>query len=208
MINVSIVEENYFFSEIIVNALQSHELINIKGIFFSAETAKKYLIYDNPDVVIFDIETNGRNGIELMLYLVASLPRALFLVHTSHYDEATIFKAFSAGASGYLLKNVECSGISQSVIELYNGGSPISPMVARKLITRLANSSKLPDEQNLTIREKEVLNQLAKGLLYKEIAKQMAISTFTVKNHLKNIYRKLQVQNKVEALNKYKTSRI
>ena len=132
------------------------------------------------------------------------IPGTLYLVCTAHHDNDTVFKALQAGALGYILKDSDGDTILNAITELYNGGSPMSPYIARKVISRLQTPGKDDAEYGLTAREKEVLQQLAKGLLYKEIADWMDMSIFTVKNHLKNIYRKLQVQNKVEAVNKYK----
>lgn len=203
MISVSLVEDNFYFRKAVVRCLQSQDAFLLKGIYADAEAALAGLIKYPPDIAIIDIEMSGMDGIELIGRLTARLPQTQFLVHTVCEDEETIFSALRAGATGYLLKDACCDGIGASVIELYRGGSPMSPYIARKLVQQF--NTRLPADKliNLTAREHDMLRQLAKGLLYKEIASRAGISTFTVKNHLKNIYRKLQVQNKVEALNKY-----
>jgi len=204
MITVSIVEDNLFFSKAITRCLLAHGLFHLKKVYMDAETALTGLLTDKPDVVIVDIEMPGMNGIELIARLAPCMPQTQFLVNTVCEDEETIFKALHAGATGYLLKGSGCEGICASVIDLYNGGSPMSPYIARKVVQQFKTRPLADELSNLTTREHDILRQLAKGLLYKEIATRAGISTFTVKNHLKNIYRKLQVQNKVEAVNRYK----
>lgn len=204
MITVSIVEDNLYFSNAITRCLESHGVFVLKNIYSDAGSALTGLLQDRPDVVIVDVEMHGMSGIDLIARLAVCMPQTQFLVHTVCEDEETIFNALRAGAAAYLLKDSCCEGISASVIELYNGGAPMSPYIARKVVQQFKTRPLSDELTNLTTREHDILRQLAKGLLYKEIATRAGISTFTVKNHLKNIYRKLQVQNKVEALNKYK----
>ena len=128
-----------------------------------------------------------------------------FLVCSIHDDDDTIFEALKCGASGYILKDpVTAAEIIKAVRDLYNGGSPMSPYIARKVISTFQQPLIHDAHSLLSHREKEVLEHLSKGLLYKEIAQQLGVGTETVKKHLKNIYQKLHVQNKIEALNKFK----
>jgi len=204
MITVSIVEDDVYYRKAIVRSLECGEQFFVKGIYSDSETALKGLVYDRPDVAIVDVGMPGMTGIELIKKVKASLPSTQFLIHTVYNDHETIFNALQAGAFGYLLKNVSCELIAPAVIDLYNGGSPIRADIARKLIKELFSPAKPKNVYKLSVREHEVIYELAKGKLYKEIAAEINISPFTVKNHLKNIYRKMDVQNKVEALNKYK----
>lgn len=127
------------------------------------------------------------------------------MVCSIHDDNDTIYEALKCGASGYILKEpVTASEICIAIRNLYNGGSPMSPFIARKVISSFQKPALQAQNLLLSTREKEVLELLAKGLLYKEIAEKLGVTHETVKKHLKNIYQKLHVQNKIEALNKYK----
>jgi NarL family two-component system response regulator LiaR len=204
MTTISIVEDNADFRMVLTGYLKSQAGFSVKGIYNDAETALKGLVADQPDIAIVDIKMPGISGIELINKVKLSIPDTLYLVCTVHHDNDTVFKALQAGALGYILKDADGNTIINAITELYNGGSPMSPYIARKVISHMQIPGNGDIEYGLTTREKDVLQKLAKGLLYKEIADRTDISIFTVKNHLKNIYRKLQVQNKVEALNKYK----
>ena len=204
MISISIVEDNPDFRNALCSFLQTQNIFTISGIYSDGESALKGLVTDAPDIAIVDIKMPGMSGIELISKVKPAIPDTQYLVCTVHHDNDTVFKALQAGASGYILKDAAGDAITNAIVELHNGGSPMSPYIARKVIAEFQNAKKNNIEYELTPREREVLQQLAKGLLYKEIAGYMAISTLTVKNHVKNIYRKLQVQNKVEALNKYR----
>lgn len=204
MISVSIVEDNPDFRNVITNFLKSRDEFVVKGVYSRGETALKGLVKDSPDIAIVDIKMPGISGIQLIKKVKNSLPQTQYLICTAHHDDENIFKALQAGASGYILKDADADNITDSIIDLYNGGAPMSPSIARKVISQLQTSGKQKEEYELTDREYQVLQHLSKGLLYKEIADKMDISAFTIKNHLKNIYRKLQVQNKVEAINKLK----
>lgn len=127
------------------------------------------------------------------------------MVCSIHDDDETIFEALKCGASGYILKDpVTSTEIVKAIHDLYNGGSPMSPYIARKVIASFQKPFIKDEHSLLSHREKEVLELLAKGLLYKEIALELGVGNETVKKHLKNIYQKLHVQNKIEALNKFR----
>jgi DNA-binding NarL/FixJ family response regulator len=144
-------------------------------------------------------------GTELIMHLKDKMQQTQFMVCSIHDDNDTIFEALKCGASGYILKDpVTAAEIVKAIRDLYNGGSPMSPYIARKVISSFKISTTHNEQALLSIREKEVLELLAKGLLYKEIADKLGVTHETVKKHLKNIYQKLHVQNKIEALNKFK----
>ena len=133
------------------------------------------------------------------------LPGTQFMVCSIHDDNDTIFEALKCGASGYVLKDpVTAEEIIKAIRDLYSGGSPMSPYIARKVIGSFQKPVKDNESFALSVREKEVLELLSKGLLYKEIAECLGVTHETVKKHLKNIYQKLHVQNKIEALNKFR----
>lgn len=171
--------------------------------FKTAEEALIGIPQLNPDIVIMDINLPGMNGIECIRQLKNKIPSTQFMMFTVYENDEKVFEALKAGASGYLLKNTGLLQLIESLKELYEGGSPMSSNIARKLVTVFQkNENKLPEMEALTSRENEMLQLLAKGLLYKEIADQMKISVNTVKQHIHNIYEKLHVQNRTEAINK------
>jgi DNA-binding NarL/FixJ family response regulator len=171
--------------------------------FKTAEEALVDLPSINPDIVIMDINLPGINGIECIRLVKKKVPRTQFMMFTVYENDEKVFEALKAGASGYLLKNTGLLQITESLKELYKGGSPMSSNIARKLVTifREQQADAEPVEA-LSKRENEILQLLAKGLLYKEIADQLTISTGTVRQHIHKIYEKLHVQNRTEAINK------
>ena len=205
MIKVSIVEDNEQFRSALESIITSQDDLKLLSTFGSAEKAIIELPLNQPDIVIVDISLPGVPGTELIVRLKHRMPHTQFMVCSIHDDNDTIFESLKCGASGYVLKDPLTSGeIVKALHDLYNGGSPMSPFIARKVIGSF-QSPMINDENSLlSKREKEVLELLSKGLMYKEIAYHLGLSTETVKKHLKNIYQKLHVQNKVEALNKFK----
>lgn len=205
MIRVSIIEDNDQFRkalETIINQVKDTSLV---GSYTSAEKALIGLQQSPPDIAIVDISLPGMPGTELILRLRDKIRNTQFMVCTIHDDNDTIFEALKCGAAGYILKDpVTVEEISKAILDLYNGGSPMSPFIARKVIGAFQKPKINDPNSLLSLREKEVLELVSKGLLYKEIAFRLEISTETVKKHLKNIYQKLHVQNKVEALNKFR----
>ena len=205
MIRVSIIEDNDQFRkalETIINQVKDTTLV---GSYTSAEKALIGLLQSPPDIAIVDISLPGIRGTELIVRMKDKIRNTQFMVCTIHDDNDTIFEALKSGASGYILKDpVTVEEISKAIHDLYNGGSPMSPFIARKVIGTFQKPAINDANSLLSLREKEVLELVAKGLLYKEIALRLEISTETVKKHLKNIYQKLHVQNKVEALNKFR----
>ena len=205
MITVSIVEDNDQFRnalELIITGEKDFALINS---FDNAEKAMTILTEKPPDIVITDITLPGIKGTELIVRLKDKLKQTQFMVCSIHDDNDTIFEALKSGASGYILKDpVTADEIVKAIRDLYNGGSPMSPFIARKVIHSFQKPVTNDTNSLLSHREKEVLELLSKGLLYKEIAQQLGVGTETVKKHLKNIYQKLHVQNKIEALNKFR----
>ena len=205
MITVSIVEDNHQFRNALESIITSQNDFGLVGSFDSAEKAMRGLVTSPVDIVITDISMPGMRGIELIALLKNKMPQTQFMVCSIHDDNDTIFDALKSGASGYILKDpVTVDEIIKAVRDLYNGGSPMSPFIARKVIGSFQKPVSSDDTSLLSQREKEVLELLAKGFSYKEIASQLGVSMETVKKHLKNIYQKLHVQNKIEALNKFR----
>ena len=176
----------------------------VVGTFKTGEEALQKLPEIIPDIVIMDINLPGMNGIECIRQVKDKSPSTQFMMFTVYENDDKVFEALKAGASGYLLKNTGLLQIAESVKELHEGGSPMSANIARKMVNLVRGDSdrKTPFLDLLSPREKEILQLLAKGLLYKEIAEQLNITTGTVRIHIHKIYEKLHVQNRTEAINK------
>lgn len=172
--------------------------------FKSGEEAIAQLPSYTVDVVLMDINMGGISGIECIRQLKPKMPDTYFMIFTVYEDDENIFNALKAGAMGYLLKRSSPNQILEAIRDLFNGGSPMSSEIARRVVTTFnpAASTENQNPHDLTIREREILDFLAKGYLYKQIADSLFISHETVKKHIQNIYRKLQVQTRTEAINK------
>jgi DNA-binding NarL/FixJ family response regulator len=203
-IKISLVEDHAGFRNILLGLLQSQQAFVVTDIFADAETALKGLPLNPPDIAIIDIQLPGMNGIELIRACKLLVPATQILICTSHHDDKSVFDALANGALGYLLKDASGDEIIKAIAELHNGGAPMSPYIARKVIKHIHSVPERSDQFDITKREHEVLVLLSKGLQYKELADMMNVSNETIKKHIRNIYRKLHVQNKVEALNKYR----
>jgi DNA-binding NarL/FixJ family response regulator len=172
-------------------------------LFKDAETALTELAATPVDIALFDIQLPGMNGIECIRRLKMVHPRMQMMVLTVYDNPDNIFNAIAAGAVGYLLKSTPPEKIIEAITDVQKGGSPISSQIARKVIDAFAVKQKTNDYfQELSRREQEILEQLSKGYRYKEIADQLYVSVETVRTHIRNIYEKLQVNNRVDALKK------
>lgn len=165
---------------------------------------------DKPDVVLMDIQMPGINGIEAVSMLREKYPDLKILMQTIFEDEEKIFNSILAGASGYILKNTSPARILEFIKETYEGGAPMSPTVATKVLKMVGERSTAAKiiDFNLSEREKEVLAALVEGMSYKMIADSCFISLDTVRTHIKNIYEKLHVHSKGEAVAKAIKSKI
>lgn len=172
--------------------------------FFDGNDAMQNLPDISPDVVMMDIQLQDMLGIEIIERLRKEMPNTQFIMCTSFDDDEKIFNSLKAGAMGYLVKGESMDKILSSIRDVYNGGAPMSFSIARRVLKHFERSlAEIKGFDELTEREKEVLELLSEGLLYKEIADKKCISIDTVKKHVGNIYRKLHVNNKVEAINKF-----
>ena len=165
---------------------------------------------DKPDVVIMDIQMRGINGIEAAGMLIEKYPNTKILMQTIFEDNEKIFQSILAGASGYILKNTSPARILEFIKETYEGGAPMSPSVASKVLKMMVqhSPSAKPISFDLSDREKEILSYLVEGMSYKMIAEACFISLDTVRSHIKNIYEKLHVHSKGEAVAKAIKSKI
>lgn len=167
-----------------------------------AETAIPAIVDTKPDVVIMDINMPGMSGIDCISKVADECERTQFMIFTIYENDEKVFDALAAGASGYLLKKTPPEKIIEAIKDLYNGGSPMSSQVARKVIGHF-KAKKSNGLEALTNKENEILTLLSKGFLYKEIAAKLLITVGTVTQHIHNIYEKLHVSNKTEAINKF-----
>jgi DNA-binding NarL/FixJ family response regulator len=176
----------------------------LSGSFISAESAISGIPKLKPNVVLMDINLGGMSGIDCVRELKPKNPDILFMMCTVYEEDEKIFEALAAGANGYILKKTAPAKLLESIRELAEGGAPMSSQIARKVVAVFQEknpSSGLLD--NLSNREYEILELLAKGLLYKEISTRLGIAQETVRKHVYHIYEKLHVNNRVEAVNKY-----
>jgi DNA-binding NarL/FixJ family response regulator len=153
-----------------------------------------------PEVVLLDIGLPGISGIQAIRFLKEKLPAAEILMFTVHDEPNKVFQALCAGASGYLLKNTPLPKIHEAVVQTAAGGAAMSPQIARRVIESFARGKPAAVESPLSEREREIVTALVDGLSYKQIADRTGISIDTVRHHIKNIYRKLQVGNKAEVI--------
>lgn len=205
MIRIAVVEDNAEFRHALETIIKEQGDFYLSASFDAAEEAIRFLLTNPVDIVITDISLPGMRGVELIVQLKQKLLQTQFMVCTIHDDDETVFEALRCGASGYLVKEpVTVNEIIKAIRDLYNGGSPMSPFIARKVIGSFQKTKTYDEASPLSSREKEVLELLSKGLMYKEIAGKLGVSHETIKKHLKNIYQKLHVQNKIEALNRFR----
>jgi DNA-binding NarL/FixJ family response regulator len=169
------------------------------------EEALKFIPDKLPDVVLMDIHLPNRSGIECTALLRQQLPRLRIIMLTVFDDADTLFKALRAGACGYLLKRARPEEILEAISEAMRGGAPMTSEIARQVVATFQQTPP-PDQPtaNLSRREKEILNSLLRGFANKDIATHLAISIFTVKNHLRHIYEKLHVRSRTEVLLKFR----
>jgi DNA-binding NarL/FixJ family response regulator len=204
-IEMVVVEDDSAFRKSVMEMFASTVDIHVAYSFGTVKEAQKMADQLNIDLFWIDINLPDGSGIELIRHIKHKKPDCLCLVCSMHDDDEYIFEALKAGANGYILKDMGIAQMLQSVYELKNGGAPMSPYIANKVI-RSFQSLKQPtsgDIETLSAREKEVLHFLSKGMLYKEIGAMLDISVETVKKHLAKIYSKLHVQNRTEAVLKY-----
>lgn len=202
MIHVAIVEDIPEIRLGLAMLINGSEGFSCVHTYANAEAALNGLPEVAPDVVLMDIHLPNMTGIECMMHLKDKCPNTLFVMCTVYEDETNILSAIKAGASGYILKKTTPVKMLEAIQDVYEGGSPMSGIIARKLLKSMQPQPN-PFASMLTEREKQMIEWLSQGLRYKEIADKMFISTETVRTHIRNIYEKLQVSSRTEALNKW-----
>ncbi len=201
-IKVGIIEDEKEIRDNLVALIKGSEGFVCEHVYANGEDAISGIPNADLDVVLTDINLPAKNGIECIIELKPKCPKTQFLICTSFEDSETVFRALKAGATVYLTKTTQPSKLLDAIVEVYNGGSPISSHIARKVVGSFNEVEVNPEFEKLTTREKEILDLLSKGLRYKEIADQIFLSTETVRTHIRNIYIKLQVNSRTDALNK------
>ena len=203
-ITVAIVEDDKNLREDLADLIASRKGFRCTGAFPSAEDALKSLPEKPPDVVVMDINLPKMSGIECTRELKGRLPDTEVVMLTMFDDTELIFAALRAGASGYLLKRAAPTELLAAIEQVRAGGSPMSPEIARQVVQFFQTEKRAPTgSEDLSERERELLSLLARGKQYKEIADQLAISTDTVRSHIRRIYRKLHVHSRTEAAVKF-----
>jgi len=200
IINIALVEDNDEIREGLSYLLNSSEGFKCAAKFSNAEDALKQIPEMSIDVVLMDINLPGMSGIECVAELKKLNKGIQIIMLTIFEDGEIIFKSLQAGASGYILKKTSPAQLLDAVKDVYNGGSPMSSQIARKVVQSFQNRNDAAKENDLSAREMEILNYLSKGYRYKEIADLLFISIETVRTHIRNIYEKLQVHSRTEAL--------
>jgi len=200
MIHVSIAEDLPEIRHALERMISSEADMALASSSSNAEDAMTAIKNAQPDVVIMDINMPGMSGIDCIQKIGSDCPSTQFMIFTIYENDEKIFDALAAGASGYLLKKTPPEKIIEAIKELHNGGSPMSGMIARRMLGHF-KQDKPTGLEVLTNKENEILNLLAKGFLYKEIAAKLSITTGTVTQHIHKIYDKLHVSNKTEAIN-------
>ena len=198
MITVSIIEDDCDIRESLALLINGTPGFGCLAAYSSCEKGIKNILKDPPDVVLMDIGLPGMSGIEGIKILKEKMPELDIMVLTIQSDDRIVFEALCAGACGYMMKDTPPAQLLDAIRESYGGGAPMSTRIARMVV----ESFKITQQTNLTQRETEVLTHLCKGKSYKMIADDLFISEETVRRHIKNIYRKLEVHSKSEAVAK------
>jgi len=195
-----IFEDNQSLRESLYQLIHGSEGFTCTGAYENCSHLLENIYKNKPDVVLMDIQMPGINGIEAVRMLREKYPDLKILMQTIFEDDDKIFQSIYAGASGYILKNTSPVRILDFIKETYDGGAPMSPTVAAKVLNMVAQHSPKTKDFNLTGRESEVLVCLVKGMSYKLIANACFISVDTVRGHIRSIYEKLHVHSKGEAV--------
>ncbi|HTL55255.1 MAG TPA: response regulator transcription factor [Candidatus Limnocylindrales bacterium] len=203
-ITVSIVEDDAQTRKILASWISRTQGFCLAGEWGEAESALPGLIEQKPDVVLMDINLPGISGVEAVKKLKPSLPQTQFVMLTVYEDSDHIYDALAAGATGYLLKQTPRPELVRALEDVHRGGSPMTSNIARKVVQSFRQKPAAPENgEELSPREQEVLDLLARGYLYKEIADRLNISVPTVNTYVRRMYEKLHVRSRAQAVAKY-----
>lgn len=193
---ISIIEDNPVIRQGFAAVVTNSRAYEICGSYGNCEDALSELDNDQPDLVLMDIDLPGINGIDGTVLIRKKLPTCIILIITVLEESDKVFRSLCAGAGGYIIKNSETQQIVASIDEAFAGGAPMSLSIARMVVQSFTRNEQSP----LSDREKEVLRGIAEGTSYSKIAIDLFISKETVRSHIKSIYQKLDVKNKVNAI--------
>lgn len=202
-ISIAIVEDDCGVRTSLAGILQRTADCRCVGEFGSAEEALQQLPVLRPDVILMDINLPDMSGVECVYQLSQQLPAVRILMCTVREDPDSIFNSLAAGACGYLLKPIRAAELVAAVKDVYGGGAPMTSVIARKVVQSFKQAGSRGQTENLSPREQDVLNALAKGYSYKETADLLSVSYSTVHTHIERIYHKLHVQSRGQAVAKY-----
>jgi DNA-binding NarL/FixJ family response regulator len=207
-LKIAIAEDNNFLARAVIEKMSFFEDLNYKfKAVNGAELIGKLESNHNIDVVLMDIQMPEMDGITATEIIKNKYPHIKIIMLTVFDDDENIFNAIKAGANGYLLKEIDAENLHKCILEVVDGGAPMTPSIALKTLNLLRNpinraTTEAVENISLTSRETEILEQLSKGLNYNQIADNLIISPSTVRKHIENIYKKLQVHNKMQAVAK------
>ena len=213
LVRIAIVDDNVFLQKSIAEKLSFFDDLTLKFTAIDGlELQQKLEKNKNIDLILMDIEMPICNGIEATRIVKSKYPQIKIIMLTVFDNDENIFDAIQAGADGYLLKEVNPANLHQGIVETLNGGAAMNPSIALKTLKLLRNPISIEEKNDqtikLSVREIEVLEQLSKGLNYTAIADNLILSPSTVRKHIENIYAKLQVHNKLEAIQKAKNNKL
>ncbi len=202
-ITVAIVEDDPNLRRVLGRLIEQTGDIHCLGCYATGEEALEEIPRNPPEVVLMDINLPGMDGIECLRKLKESRPSLRIVILTIYENPERIFKALSTGALGYVLKHRPVAELLHAIRDAYEGGAPMSSQIARKVVQFFQSRAPVPEAEELSAREREVLDLLAKGYLVKEIADQMALGFGTVRTYVRRIYEKMHVHSRSQAVAKY-----
>ncbi|PIQ08245.1 MAG: DNA-binding response regulator [Ignavibacteriales bacterium CG18_big_fil_WC_8_21_14_2_50_31_20] len=202
MTNIALIEDDIELKELLEKYLNFQDDFNVVLSVVSAEDFfEEFKQIEKIDILIMDIGLPGISGIDALPKIKQHLPHTEIIMLTVHDDSEKVFQSLRRGASGYLLKNTPLDKIKESIEQIFAGGSPMSPNIARKIV-EFFNPKQIEGQKELSTREKEIVVALVDGLSYKLVADRLDISIDTVRQHIRSIYRKLNVNSKAEVISK------
>ncbi len=208
MIRVSIYDDDEKLRSLLVLLIKSDPDMEVVGDYMNCQHVTTDLVNDKPDVMVLDIDMPTVNGIQGIERIKSHAPQIRVLMHTAYQDDDRLFSCISAGADGYLLKKDSPVQLIEAIKEIHRGGSPMTPSIARKILETFRQNTAPINDYEISMRERQILELLAKGNSYRMIGIECSISSETVRRHLQSVYTKLHVKCGTEAVAKAIRERI